>query len=231
MRRTAAIVRAVIAVTAVLGLASWANAEMLLSQVIVDLVPGKPPRDDVEVFNDGAERLYVSVEPFEIRGAGTPNEQRTPARDPEQSGILVSPQKLVLSPGERRTVRIAAIGDRPVSDRIYRVAIRPVAGPISADASALKMFVGYDALVLLRPQTFRGDVVGERNGKILIMSNAGNTAQELFDGRQCDQAGKDCRSLPAKRLYAGAKWQQVLPFDTAVMYKTAVGSTIRERRF
>jgi P pilus assembly chaperone PapD len=225
------IVHMTLALGMALGFASWAHAEMVLSQVIVDLLPGKPPRDDIEVFNDGPERMYVSAEPFEIRSAGTSAEQRLPATDPERSGIFVSPQKLVLSPGERRTIRIAAIGDRPAVDRVYRVAIKPVAGPLSADASALKMFVGYDALVLVRPAQFTGDVTAERKGQALILTNAGNTARELFDGNQCDVSGKNCQSLGTKRLYPGATWQQALPFDTPVTYKVAIGSIIREKRF
>lgn len=220
-----------LAIAAALGLAAAAPAEMVLSQVIVDLLPGKPLRGDIEVWNDGPERMYVSAEPFAILKAGTPAEQRVPATDPEQSGILVSPQKLVLAPGERRTIRIAAVGDRPMQDRVYRVAIKPVAGPISASESALKVFVGYDALVLVRPAEFTGDVVGERHGNTLTLRNAGNTAQELFQGRQCDPSGKDCRALPGKRLYPGATWRQTLPFATPVTYKAAIGPTIRDRTF
>lgn len=231
MRRTTPMCAA-LALVAAFGLPGWAHAEMVLSQVIVDLLPGKPPRDDIEVFNDGPERMFVSAEPFEILKAGTPDERRVPSSsDPEQSGILVTPQKLVLAPGERRTVRIAAIGGRPAIDRVYRVAIKPVAGPISADQSALKVFVGYDALVLVRPAQFTGDLAGERKGRSLTLTNAGNTAQELFDGKQCDAVGKDCRPLPAKRLYPGAAWQQSLPFDTPVAYKAAIGTVIRVRTF
>jgi P pilus assembly chaperone PapD len=223
--------RTALACAAALGLAAHAHAEMVLSQVIVDLLPGKPPRDDIEVFNDGPERMYVSAEPFEIRNPGTAREQRVPADDPQASGLLVSPRKLVLEPGERRIVRVAAIGERSAQDRVYRVAIKPVAGPITAEKSALKVFVGYDALVLVRPATIAGEVTGSRQGKALTLTNAGNTARELFDGRQCDAAGKDCRPLPAKRLYPGATWQQTLPFDTPVTYKSAVGPTIRELTF
>ena len=211
--------------------AAPAAAEMVLSQVIVDLLPGQPPREDIEVFNDGPDRMYVSAEPFEILSPGTPAEQRVPAGAPEQSGILVSPQRLILEPGERRTVRVAAIGERPAADRVYRVAVKPVAGPVSADTSALKVFVGYDALVIVRPQQLAAEVTGERRGRTLVLRNTGNTAQELFDGRQCDAAGADCRALPAKRLYPGASWEQALPFDTAVTYKASVGPTIRERTF
>jgi P pilus assembly chaperone PapD len=222
---------AALSATAALGLAASAGAEMVLSQVIVDLLPGKPPREDIEVWNDGPDRMYVSAEPFEIRGAGTPQETRVPAGEPDRTGILVAPQRLVLEPGERRTIRIAAVGERPASDRVYRVAIKPVAGPVTANESALKVLVGYDALVLVRPERFTGDIIGKRQGKTLALTNTGNTAQELFQGQQCDTAGKDCRALPAKRLYAGAIWQQTLPFDTPVTYKTAIGPTIRERQF
>lgn len=222
---------AALSFAATLGLTAGARAEMVLSQVIVDLLPGKPPRDDIEVWNDGPERMYVSAEPFIIRAAGTPQETRIPAGEPDQAGILVAPQRLVLEPGERRTIRVAALGDRSPSDRVYRVAIKPVAGAVSADASALKVFVGYDALVLVRPERFTGDVIGERHGNTLTLTNSGNTAQELFDGKQCDAAGKDCRSLPAKRLYPGATWQQTLPFATPATYKAAIGATIREHQF
>jgi len=222
---------AALSMTATIGLAAEAHAEMILSQVIVDLWPDKPPRDDIEVWNDGEERMYVSAEPFEIVAPGTPDEQRVAAGSPEESGILVSPQRLILEPGERRTIRIAAIGDRSANDRVYRVAIKPVAGPVTADASALKVFVGYDTLVIVRPEQAAGEVRGERTGRTLRLTNAGNTAQELFDGEQCDSGGGNCQPLPAKRLYPGATWEQTLPFETAVSYKSAAGSTLRERQF
>jgi len=216
---------------AALTCATAAGAEMVLSQVIVDLVPGKPPRDDIEVWNDSKDRMYVAADPFEIRNPGTATEARLPANDPEQSGLLVAPQKLVLEPGERRLVRVAIVGPRPASDRIYRVSIRPVVGVVSAEKSALKVLVGYDALVLVRPDRFTGDVVEERRGTTLTLKNEGNSSQELYEGRQCDAAGKDCRELPAKRLYAGATWQQILPFDTPVTYKAALGGTVHARTF
>lgn len=222
---------AALALPAALGAAATARAEMVLSQVIVDLLPGKPPREDIEVWNDGPERMYVLAEPFEILAAGTPQEQRVPAGMPEQSGILVSPQRLVLEPGERRTVRVAAIGERPAADRVYRVAIRPVAGAVSAEETALKVFVGYDTLVLVRPERATGDVEAQRSGRTLVLVNSGNTAQELFGGQQCDAAGGNCQALPSKRLYPGASWEQALPYDTQVTYKASIGPKVRERRF
>lgn len=212
-------------------LISPAGAEMVLSQVIIDLQPEQLTRGDVEVWNNGKDRMYVSAEPFEIRNPGGPAEQRVAADDPELSGILVSPQRLILEPGERRMVRIAAIGERPAVDRVYRVAIKPVAGKITASGSALNVFVGYDALVLVRPAALKGDVVGERDGNTLTLRNEGNTSQELFDGRQCDAAGARCQALPGKRLYAGTVWRQTLPFTTVVTYRSTTGASVRSRTF
>ncbi|HEU4651417.1 MAG TPA: hypothetical protein VFS49_08375 [Croceibacterium sp.] len=214
-----------------LGPGTAARADMVLSQVIVDLLPGKAPREDIEIWNDGDERMYVLAEPFEIRNPGLPTEERVPVAQAEGASLLVSPLRLVLEPGERRMIRIAAIGGRAESDRVYRVTIRPVAGTIESEQSALKVFVGYDTLVLVRPEHVTGDVLAQRSGRMLTLRNAGNTAQELFDGRQCDASGGDCRDLPAKRLYPGASWEVELPFDTAVSYKASIGPTVRARQF
>lgn len=210
---------------------SPANAEMILSQVIVDLVPDKPSREDIEVWNSGDERMYVSAEPFEIRNPGTPEEQRVSAVDAEQSGILISPQKLILEPGERRIIRIAAVSARPETDRVYRVAIKPVGGPVTAETSALKVFVGYDALVIYRSEQVSGSIEITRMGQTLTLENRSNRAQEIFDGQQCSANGVGCQSLPAKRLYPGAKWTQTLPFETPASYKAAHGAGVAELRF
>src|SRR5262245_40543210 len=59
-----------------IGLLQPASAEIVLSEVIVDLSPSAPPREDVEVWNNGSERAYVAVEPAEIRSPGMPDEIR-----------------------------------------------------------------------------------------------------------------------------------------------------------
>lgn len=220
---------AAIAISSLFG--SVASAELVLSQTIIDLVSGKPPREDVEVFNAGSERMYVLAEPFEIIGAGTPQERREAVDLSQESSLLVSPLRTVLEPGERRTIRIGFVGNRPSSDRVYRVAIRPVAGALTSDTNALKLFVGYDALVLVRPELMVDDIKAERTGSLLALRNDGNTAQEVFEGKQCAGDGTACKLLPATRLYPGTVWKQELPYDTDVTYKTAIASSVVERRY
>lgn len=228
-----AIVRTLLRGTPLLALAlpAAAGAELVLSQIVVDLAPGQPAREDIEAYNSGEERLYVSAEPFEILDPGTDGQRREPATNPEQSGILVTPQKLVLEPGERRLIRIAATAPRGPVDRVYRVTIKPEAGEVSANADALKVFVGYDALVLYRPEQITGQVDGRRSGTELVLTNHSNTAQELFDGEQCDASGANCQALPARRLYPGVEWKQILPYETAASYKVGIGRRIETVEF
>src|SRR5258706_3399483 len=203
---------------ALAGPCRLALADMSLSQVIVDLGPDQPPRDDIEVGNTGRERLYVVVEPAEIMSPGQPGEHREQRRDPEQLGLLATPSRLILEPGQRKLVRIVALAPRGERDRIYRVVIKPVVGELAAQQSALKILVGYDVLVIVRPKKPVDGVTGARSGRTLTIRNAGNTNAEIFEGRQCDEAGKNCAELPAKRLYAGASWEQILPPDAPSAY-------------
>jgi P pilus assembly chaperone PapD len=211
--------------------AAKASAELVLSQVIVDFGTERPAREDVEVYNSGSERLYVSAEPFEILMAGQPGQQRVAVVDPAVSGILVTPQRIVLEPGERRLIRIAMTGPRSEQDRVYRVTIKPVAGAISAQSDALKVFVGYDALVLYRAAQISGRLSGTREGHRLIIKNESNTAHELSGGEQCDNNGVNCQSLPGRRLYPGMQFEQAVPYDTPVSYRVSGGGELSQVRF
>jgi P pilus assembly chaperone PapD len=208
-----------------------ARAEMVLSQVIVDLQPGKPSHDDIEVFNDSPERMYVIADPAQVQSPGTPAERRVTVADPAVSGLLVTPQRMVLEPGQRRIIRVAALLPRDMTERIYRVTVKPVAGPVTAETTALKVLLGYDVLVLLRPQRVAGEVTAARSGRKLVFRNESNTAQEIYEGKQCDVAGKNCKTLPSTRLYAGAQWTVDLSYDTPVEYRLTSGNGSSVRRF
>lgn len=222
---------AALAAFSLLAVQTPARAEMVLSQVIVDMQPGKPSHQDIEVWNAGKERLYVSAEPFEIQQPGLPGERRVASPDPTVSGLLVTPQRLVLEPDQRRLIRVSAIVPPGASDRIYRVTIKPVAGPVTTDVTALKVFVGYDVLVLRRPQAISGEVTARRVGRQLILRNSSNTAQEVYEGKQCDAKGANCRTLTATRLYPQAELSQDLAYDTPVEYRVTSGNGSQVRKF
>jgi P pilus assembly chaperone PapD len=201
---------------ALLGLILWvfvpsARAEMALSKVVVDFTSVRPARDDVEITNTGDEILYVSIEPAEIVNPGRPEERRVASPNPTELGLLVSPNRLVLGPGERKVVRLSLL-ERPADrDRIYRVTVKPVIGEIVARQSGLKLVVGYDVLVIARPENARARLEVSRSGNAVELRNTGNTNALLFNGRQCAGEEADCTELPSKRIYAGNTWQLQLP--------------------
>lgn len=213
------------------GLPSAAHAQLVLSEVIVDFLPGKPPRADIEAWNNTKERMYVVAEPSEIISPGLAEETRSQEPNPEKLGLLVSPARMILEPGQHKLIRVAAISDRRESDRIYRVMVKPVAGELASEASALKIMVGYDVLVMVRPDALRPQVDAVRSGTTITFRNSGNTNVELIDGRQCATTGKQCKELAAKRLYPGATWEQSLSYDTPVEYSIKSGGQVLARRF
>ena len=199
--------------------AAPAPAELVVSQLIVDFKPGAPKTADIEIFNNGDERSYAVVEPRELLNPGTPGEERIATPDPLKLGLLASPARFSLEPKQRRTLRIAGIGAPGARERVYRVTVKPVTGEVAGSESGLKLLVGYDLLVLVRPAAIRTSIRPERKGSQLIITNEGNASVELAEGKQCDAGGKACRELPAKRLYAGASWAQELPSPAGGEYR------------
>jgi P pilus assembly chaperone PapD len=199
--------------------AAPSRAELVVSQLIVDFKPGAPRTADIEIFNNGEERAYALVEPREILNPGTPGEERVATPDPAKLGLLASPARFILEPNQRRTLRIAAIGVPAARERVYRVTVKPVAGEVEGSESGLKLLVGYDLLVLVRPPVIRNSVRADRKGSELTLINQGNASVELAEGKQCEAGGKICRPLPAKRLYAGTSWTQKLSGSAGGEYR------------
>lgn len=209
---------------------SHARAELVLSQLVVELHPSAKLREDIEVWNSAPERAYVAVEPSEILNPGLPGERRTEQPDPESRGLLVAPARMILEPGQRKLIRVAAIGANTNRERVYRVTVKPVAGELASEKSGLKILVGYDLLVLIRPNDSLPNLIASRMGDMLNFRNAGNASVELIDGRQCQADGKNCVQLPGKRLYSGTLWSVRLGSGLAAEYTViSDGRSVRQR--
>lgn len=194
------------------------DAQLQVSPLIVELQPGKHDRQDVDVGNAGTGRVFVEVDPREILNPGSTPESARADPDPEKLGLLVSPARLVLEPGQHRLIRIATLPALADRERVYRVTVKPVVGKLTAAQSGLKVLVGYDMLVLVRPTVPNPVVSGTRSGDALTIRNDGNVSVELNDGRQC-AAANDCTPLPPKRLYAGESWTQQLKGSAPADYE------------
>jgi P pilus assembly chaperone PapD len=202
---------------------SDARGDVLLSQLVVELSPGVQARADIEVFNNGPDRTFVAIDPREVVDPGTKRESSRTDPDPEMLGLLVSPARMILEPGQHKFLRIAALTTNG-RERIYRVTVKPVVGQLSSQGSGLKLLVGYDVLVLVRPPEIRPHVTGVRSGDLLTLRNDGNVSVELVDGRQCRASTKICEALSDGRLYAGAEKVVKVGSERRVEYKLRVGN-------
>ena len=194
-----------------------ASAELVLSDLIVELQPGRVVRRDIEVWNDSPERSFVLVEPRLIVDPGLSTQSFRQDPDPEKLGLLVSPHRMILEPGQRKLVRIGTLVASSAREQVYRVMVKPVVAGVQSDEPGLKIAVGYDVLVLVRPTQSDSNVTASRNGRQLTFRNSGNVSVEIVDGRQCSP-GRACSPLPGKRLYPAASWTVTLPSDLPAEY-------------
>lgn len=208
-----------------------ASAEIVLSQLVLDLAAGKPARGDVEVWNNDKERAYVIVEPYEVMNPGAPTMERRTDPDPEKLGLLITPARMILEPGQRKLLRVMALGVRPDRERVFRITVKPTLGSVQSSVSGLKLLIGYDVLVLLRPAVPTAPKLnGYRNGNKLTIRNNGNASVELAGGKAC-RAKHICQDLPGKRLYSGSEWTQDVPAGASVDYAVITSSATGHQSF
>ena len=230
------ILRAVYALTvAFVGYWPSANeaacAGLTLSPLVIDLPPDQTPGRDIELLNDSGERIYVVVDPSEIVQPGTSAEQRVQSPDPQELGLLATPNRLILEPGQRKFVRLVMLKAAGDMDRVFRVTIKPVIGGVDAPTTGVKILVGYDLLVIQRPKLPRAHFTATRTGTALVLENDGNTSAELFAGNQCNDGRVHCTQLPGHRLYAGASWTVTVEGGAKVNYRVKIGGVVSEQHF
>jgi P pilus assembly chaperone PapD len=224
-----------------------ASAQLSINRLWVDLDSGRSPRADLVIRNDSHDRYYVSVSPYEVTAPGTPQEARQEIADPDQLGLLVTPNRLILEPGATRAIRVVSLNSNLTRDRVYRVLIRPQVGAIHAEAApadtrdvAIKILAAYEVLVVARPRDPHPEVTARRAADHVTLTNSGNSNVLLFDGRVCPAAVSDpgtdqnCRSIDATRLYAGASFDVPLQSPGEVLVfreRAAADSDPRSVRF
>lgn len=214
-------------IVAALAAAPPASASMVLSNVIVHFEPNEPPREDIEIENTSSETLYIEVKPHMVHAPGTPDERRELIRDPRRAGLLVTPNRLVIGPGARKRLRLVNLDPTSDTERVYRVAVTPVVGDVSAAQSGLKVLIGYEVLVLTQPQSPAPELSVRRLGQTLHFENRGNTNVLLREGYQCEYDGQPrdaCVALASRRLYPGNRWQLALPYDSPVNFHLGTGT-------
>lgn len=207
-----------------------ASAQLTLDRLWVDFNNSKELRADIALRNESSDTYYITITPSEILNAGTDKETRASNTDPDKLGLLVTPNRLVVKPGEGRSIRIVSLNQDLKADRIYRVKITPQVGSIedekvdpNSHGMAIKLLSAYDVLVTVRPNSPDARLAVNRTATELVIRNVGNSNVLLFDGKSCpgsDAADKpavnkptDCTKIGSRRLYVGNEWH--LPLHSA----------------
>ncbi len=212
-------------IAAVLGLclatASFAQADIFVDRAILEFSPSAPAQT-LLVGNGGDEPVYVVTSLTEVLDPASATPQTRTYEDLRRAPVIANPQTLLLQPGQRKLVRVFVKEAETRTDRVYKLTVKPyiediaVNRPISDGSSgAIKVSLGYNILLLHRPEGSSPNVEVSREGGDIVFFNAGNTNVLLKDVRQCpagDEVGDDaCESLGTNRLYAGERWRIDLP--------------------
>ena len=213
-----------------------ANADLLLDKVVVVFDDPKQTKKDVGVINDDAtERLFVSVEAYQVDQPGTEEESLIALTNDDNPSFLASPSKLIVEPDSTNVVRLLNLQPDSEEERVYRVNYLPIQKPIELDgipeaegvSPVIEIVLAYQVLAIVLPLNPSPKPVVTRNGNTVVFSNEGNANYLLSDGRQCDPAdATKCLDLPGHRVYAQSSWTLKLPFDGPAKYslRTQVGS-------
>lgn len=208
------------------------SADMFVDRSIVTFESGEKPRKDVRVSNNGEEIMYVQVEAFVVKDAGSENEERVKINNPQEHKFVASPNKLVIPPGGHKLVRILNLDPKSTHERIYRINVTPIVPPLAEETSQLRIVVAYQILAIVQPAEPHSKLEVTRTGKKISFSNTGNTNVLLSDGQQCAPSGVgDCEELTSQRIYAGNSWDLDLPYDGPVSFSVRSFDGIKNEVF
>lgn len=190
------LLRSILTLVAMTSMVESANAQLAIDRLWIDLNDKGAARSDLVIRNESTDVYYISVIASEVINPGTPEEQRITLSDPEELGLLVTPNRLILRPNELRAIRVVSLNRELSKDRIYRVKINPEIGEISYNQKAqedrglaLKLLAAFDVLVTVRPDGARADLLARRVEDRIEFINQGASNILLLDGQVCPPKG------------------------------------------
>jgi len=201
----------------VMAFSSLSHAQISVSRSVLEFSNSKKVQD-IEVFNSGTHNVYLDLKAAEIINPESENATRVELNDPRTSPLIVSPRQLLVPPGERRRMRVVMRQPSLDQERVFRLSVKPYAGSLKIDdagddtkSSAIKVLVGYDLLLLSRPENINPSLEVRRNNDEITFRNKGNTNVLLRKIEQCDADGRECVEIQPNRLYVGEVYKVNLP--------------------
>ena len=202
------------------SLLPFSSHAMYIDKAVVNFLPEKPARQDIKVINNENENLYVKIDVLEVINPGQPNEQRNLVRNPDKVDLLVTPSRMVIPPNGTKLLRLINLATDIQEEKVYRINITPIAAPNAekAEGTKVNIIIAYQALVLISPLNPTYEVDAKREGKMLSVTNTGNSYVVVKGGEQCPaiKNEEECFAIPPKRVYSGVTYRVELPFGEPV---------------
>jgi len=204
-----------VATLAALSFRGPASAEIALSQVIIDVAPSEATVRDIELSNLATDKAYVEVTVYRITNPGQLPMKRETSGNPAELGLLATPAKMVLGPESARLIRLILLNPADDQEHVWRVSVVPKVGDVTDDLTGVKLVIGYEVLVFQRPKDLRFDMKFTRRGKVLTVTNIGNTNVLIPQLSQCT-APEQCQKSSGTRIYPGLTETINLALDAPV---------------
>lgn len=190
----------------------WVLVAIFFSATANANVTVEPMSSTISAADDGVGQLrisskskavqYLKLTVKRVEAPATPQERDVETNPTDGTGLIASPQRIVLPAGARRVVRLALL-ETPKVETLYRVFVEPVAAPEEKDEAAaaeregrvapkVSVTLVWGALVRAEPETPMSSIdLDAARTKIV---NAGNVRVRIVSVGQCDRASDpDCR--------------------------------------
>lgn len=204
-----------------LTLSSSAFAAIKVNTLRVFFHPGSERFQDVYVKNIGAKTDYVHVTVFKRTDpAKNPNLLEKAKGNPKTFGMLATPSKMALKPGQSRRIRAISFVKGNKNEEIFVIRVEPVKSPLKTakvedkKVAGVQVVASYDVTAYVLPAKPTTHITVKRDGKKLTFTNTGNTSGLVFDLEQCKSLSdtKSCKPVEmVKRIYAHSSWSFELP--------------------
>lgn len=190
-------------------IAQASPAQVSVSRSVINFDAGEKIQD-FEVYNSADHKVWLSLQVSEIIEPESDNPRKVALDDPRNADVLVSPTRLLLPPGQQKRIRVIMRNPSADKERVFRLSVLPHTGRVTLAGDSptrltggIKVLLGYDLLLISRPEAPEAEVLARRNDDSVEFINNGNTNVMMQRIAQCFPATGDCFDLPTKRLYAG----------------------------
>lgn len=218
------------------GISMNVSAQISVTPLFLQFSKNTKPFQDFSVTNRGKKKAYVDIAARILENPGAENEKEVSYKNPKQLGLIVSPQKLIIAPGQSRAIRVSSIIPPGNAERNYRISVVPkknfsIKKPVAKGkmGAQVNILIGYELTVRVAPKNPTLDYSITRQGDKLLIKNTGNITFIINKRKYC--GGTDpCKEKANIRAYPGVTELVPFPAGMTVWYniKSVLGEKMRQ---